>query len=414
MKFPSYSHTITTLLLIFFMIPIFSPCLCAETKNKIEPVLGKRDAVLVRDLTRNTPLLSINEDKLLTPASILKILTSLVVIDALGLDHRFKTEFFLDRDFNLKIKGYGDPLLLSETIPGIVTQLGDRFQTVNDIILDDTYFTSPITIPGAAKSSVQPYDAPNGALCVNFNTVFFKKNPHGRYISAEPQTPLLPFVLNRITRSSLNEGRIILTSENHEFLLYAGHLFNHFLQEKGIKTKGTIRIGSVDPESDQLILRYRSPFELRDIIIRMLYYSNNFSANQLLIAAGAARYGYPGTLQKGVRAVQEYSEKHLGIDRIQIVEGSGLSKKNRLSATMMGKILDQFKPYRTMLRQNGRELYKTGTLTGIRTRAGYLESEDGRLISFVILLNSGKSSSEKIMKMIHAIYGKRVKGHCLK
>lgn len=414
MKLPSYIHTVTTLLLIFFMIPIFTPCLCAETKNKIEQVLRERDAVLVRDLTRNTPLISINEDKLLIPASILKILTSLVVIDALGLDHRFKTEFFLDRDFNLTIKGYGDPLLLSETIPGIVEQLGDRFQTVNDIILDDTYFTSPITIPGAAKSSIQPYDAPNGALCVNFNTVFFKKDLYGRYISAEPQTPLLPFVLNRISRSSLNEGRIILADENHEFLLYAGHLFNHFLQEKGIKTKGTIRIGSVDPKRDKLILEYRSHFELPDIITRMLYFSNNFSANQLLIAAGAAKYGCPGTLQKGVRAVLEYSEKHLGTDHIQIAEGSGLSKKNQLSATMMGKILDEFKPYRTMLRQNGRELYKTGTLTGIRTRAGYLESEDGRLISFVILLNSGKSSSEKIMEMIHAMYGERVKDHCLK
>ena len=404
MKFPSYINAITSLLLIFFIIPIFTPCLCAETKNEIEHVLGAKDAVLVKDLASSTPLISINEDKLLIPASILKILTSLAVIDILGLDYRFKTEFFMDRYFNLKIKGYGDPLLLSECIPEIVTQLGDRFQTVNDIILDDTYFTSPIMIPGAAESSIQPYDAPNGALCVNFNTVFFKKDKYSRYISAEPQTPLLSFVLNRITRSSLNEGRIILTAENNEFLLYAGHLFKHFLQEKSIKTKGAIRIGNVDPKHDKLILKYQSHFELRDVITRMLYYSNNFTANQLLIAAGAARYGYPGTLQKGVRAVLEYSEKHLGINNIQIAEGSGLSKKNRLSANMMGKILNEFKPYRSMLRQNGKEFFKTGTLTGVRTRAGYLESENGRLISFVILLNSGKSTPQKIMEVIHSIY----------
>ena len=404
MKFPFYINAIKYLLLVFFIIPIFHPCFCAETKNEIKQVLGEKDAVLVRDLTRNNPLISINEDKLLIPASILKILTSLVVIDILGLDHRFKTEFFMDRHFNLKIKGYGDPLLISECMPEIVAQLGSRFQTVNDIILDDTYFTAPITIPGAAESSIQPYDAPNGALCVNFNTIFFKKDKYGRYISAEPQTPLLSFVLNRITRSSLNEGRIILSGENDEFLLYAGNLFKHFLQEKGIKTKGTIRIGNVDPKRDKLILKYQSPFELRDVITRMLYYSSNFTANQLLIAAGAAKYGYPGTLQKGVRAVLEYSENHLGISCIQIAEGSGLSRKNRLSANMMGKILNEFKPYRIMLRQNSREFFKTGTLTGVQTRAGYMESEDGRLISFVILLNSGKSTSEKIMEMIHSMY----------
>ncbi len=404
MKFPFHINAITYLLLVFFIIPISYPCLYAETKNEIEHVLGAKDAVLVRDLTRNKQLICINENKLLIPASILKILTSLVVIDILGLDHRFKTEFFMDKNFNLKIKGYGDPLLLSEYIPGIIAQLGGKFQTVNNIILDDSYFNSPIRIPGAAENSIQPYDAPTGALCINFNTVFFKRDKYGRYISAEPQTPLLSFVLNRITRSSLNEGRIILTAENDEFLLYTGHLFKHFLQEKGIKTKGTIRIGNVDPKRDKLILKYQSHFELREVISRMLYYSNNFTANQLLIAAGAAKYGYPGTLQKGIRAALEYSENHLGIGRIQIAEGSGLSKKNRLSANMMGKILNKFKPYRIMLRQNGREFFKTGTLTGVRTRAGYLESEDGRLLSFVILLNSGKNNSEKIMETIRSMY----------
>ena len=60
--------------------------------------------------------------------------------------------------------------------------------------LDDTYFTQPLTIPGISSSS-NPYDAPNGALCANFNTVFFKHSRDG-YASAEPQTPLLPMAEN--------------------------------------------------------------------------------------------------------------------------------------------------------------------------------------------------------------------------
>jgi len=404
LKYAFHINAITYLLLAFFTTPICCPCLFAETTHEIKSILGAEDAVLVQDLSRNTSLISINEDKLLIPASVLKILTSLVAIDILGADYRFKTQFFMDRHFNLTIKGYGDPLLISESIPGITEQLSGRFQTVNDIVLDDTYFNSPIRIPGATENSTQPYDAPNGALCVNFNTVHFNKDQSGRYISAEPQTPLLPFVYHRISRSRLDEGRIILTSENNEFLLYAGHLFKHFLREKGIQTKGTIRAGHVDPNSDTLILNYQSGFELREVISRMLHYSNNFTANQLLVAAGAAKYGCPGTLQKGIRSVLDYSEKYLGIRGLQIAEGSGLSRKNQLSATMMGKMLNEFKPYRILLRRNGREFFKTGTLTGIRTRAGYLESKDGRLLSFVILLNSGKSSPEKVMEKILSIY----------
>jgi len=397
-------HTNLFLLPVFFINLIFCPGIFAETAHGIKSVLGAEDAVLVQDVSRNTTLTRINEDKLLIPASVLKILTSLVAIHILGPDYHFKTEFFMDKKFNLTIKGYGDPLLTSDCIPGIAEQLAGRFQTVNDIVLDDTYFDSPIQIPGATENSTQPYDAPNGALCVNFNTVHFKKNPFGGYISAEPQTPLLPFVYSRISRSLLNEGRIILSGKNNEFLLYAGHLFEHFLREKGIKINGTIRTGHVDPVRDTLILDHRSSVELGEVIHRMIYYSTNFIANQLLIAAGAAKYGSPGTLQKGIRAASDYSENHLGIHRLQIAEGSGLSRKNRLSAAMIGKMLNEFKPYRTLMRRNGREFFKTGTLTGIRARAGFLESTDGRLISFVILLNSGRSSPGKVMEKINSMY----------
>ena len=66
-------------------------------------------------------------------------------------------------------------------------RLGPAAELIVDLVVDDTYFADPLAIPGVAASS-QPYDAPNGALCANFNTVNYATEA-GRRISAEPQTP---------------------------------------------------------------------------------------------------------------------------------------------------------------------------------------------------------------------------------
>ncbi|MEZ4549093.1 MAG: hypothetical protein R2874_01050 [Desulfobacterales bacterium] len=46
-----------------------------------------------------------------------------------------------------------------------------------------------LRIPGTVEGSFEPYDAPNRALCVNFNTVNFKTR--GRTIVSAEQTPLV-------------------------------------------------------------------------------------------------------------------------------------------------------------------------------------------------------------------------------
>jgi serine-type D-Ala-D-Ala carboxypeptidase/endopeptidase (penicillin-binding protein 4) len=375
----------------------------AVSENSFKKFLGKNDSLLISEISSDTSLIRIQADQMLIPASILKLFTALVSLNELGENYHFYTDFFTDPHNNLKIKGYGDPFIISESIPEMVHQVGDQIHEINDIILDDTYFQSPMIIPGATKNSVQPYDAPNGSLCVNFNTVFFKKDQNGAYISAESQTPLLPFIVDRIARSSLDHGRIILSDNNHEHLLYAGHLFKYFL-ESHASVKGMIRQGVVDKNHDTLILRYRSPYSLQDIIGRMLHYSSNFTANQILIAAGAAKYGAPGTLAKGIQVAKTYTDTHGRLSKIQLQEGSGLSTLNRLSARMMSQILKEFFPYRNLLKKQGRELYKTGTLTGVRTRAGYLQTQGGKLLSFVVILNSNPNSMENIMKLINHFY----------
>jgi len=317
------------LLFLFSFLSIHngqSKSLHAQNLHDLQNLVGNHDAVIVADQYGEI-LFSKNADKMLVPASILKILTSLVAIHYLGPDYRFATEFYLDKDFNLKLKGYGDPLLISEILADIAKLLSLKIKRVNDIVLDDTYFKQPIIIPGRSLS-FQPYDAPNGALCANFNTVFFKRKD-GSYVSAEPQTPFLPFILKRVKASPYNQDRIIFSHEKNDIVLYVGHLLSFFLDREGIKSSGKIRVGKIQEINDKLIYRYYSKFFLKQVISKMLEYSNNFMANQILIASGAKVYGPPGTIDKGATAALNYAKNVLKIEDIAIVEGSGYPEKIR-------------------------------------------------------------------------------------
>jgi D-alanyl-D-alanine carboxypeptidase/D-alanyl-D-alanine-endopeptidase (penicillin-binding protein 4) len=394
------------LFLLGILISILTtrPPLCAQELNDLSRFIGKNDSLLVAD-PGGQIVFAKNAHKKRIPASTLKIFTSLVALHYLGDAYRFPTEFYLDKQSNLKIKGYGDPLLISEVISKIsqvLAALLKSSQPLNDLVVDDSYFQQPLTIPGIT-SSPQPYDAPNGALCVNFNTVNFKRTSQG-YVSAEPQTPLLPFVVEKIKASGLKQGRIVFSHNQNEIALYAGTLFHYFFEKQGMRFKGKVKIGRINAPLDRLIFRYVSSSSLAEIVVKLLEHSNNFTTNQLLIATGAKIIGPPGTLAKGVTIASDYARQMLDIDNIAIVEGSGISRDNRVSAVEMDQVLQEFLPYHYLMRRQGREYYKTGTLYGISTRAGYIKRTDGKLYRYVIMFNTpGKSTDTLILKLLRIL-----------
>lgn len=398
----------TSFYFLLFLIPAvfcLSGPVSAAAKTSaaaIRSMAGKNDAVLLTTET-GKPVFSYNSRQKLIPASTLKVLTALAALHYLGPEYRFPTEFYLTEARDLIIKGYGDPMLVSEAAADIAKVLKSRINRIRDIVLDDTYFKSPLEIPGVAADTVQPYNAPNGAFCVNFNTVNFKTR-NGRIVSAEPQTPMLPVALSRIKENNLSAGRILLSDHSGEAVVYAGQLFRHFFARAGIAISGNIREGTLKPQKADLIYRHASEYPLTEIIRKLFKYSNNYMANQILLAAGAKVHGPPATLEKGVSLLSRYCEKHLAVKEIELAEGSGISRNNRVSAEMFEKILDAFTPYYDLMPDTDSIYYKTGTLDGIQTRVGYIESGEG-LYRFVILLNTKGKRTEPILseikKLIH-------------
>ncbi len=381
----------------------FTPQVLAETGSTDQSDI----AILIAD-QNNKIFYSQNKHQSMIPASIIKLFTSLMAIHYMGENYKYKTEFYLDAKSNLTVKGYGDPLFISDTISGIAETLAGNLkpttQNIKNIYLDQTFFNKRIMIPGVESTSFEPYNSGVAALCANFNTVNFTHSEDtDKLISAEEETPLLPFVYERIMKSGLQKGRIIL--EDDESRRYAGHLLGYFLEKNQIKTNHFIREREVQPD-DKLILKHTSVYTLSEIIEKLLLYSNNFIANQLYITAGAIQMGPPGSLEKGGRAAYDFGKNNLGLTNFKITEGSGLSSDNRITAMDMMKVLVSFGKHKGLLRKAGDDLYKTGTLTDVRTRCGYYRKNNGDYYPYVIIINKPNAEdliNREYKKVIHLI-----------
>ena len=412
------------IILLTLLTLLFCNALFAETKFKtIKNLIGKNDSVIIAN-EKNEIIFQKNINKKLIPASILKIFTSLVAISYLGEDYKFKTEFYIDApsttvialaksdDYkkriknkikqknkipNLKIKGYGDPHLTSREIEKISKKLKSKIKRINNIILDDSFYAKPLVIDGVKKESLEPYDSPNGAICVNFNTVAYKKMEN-EIINGEKETPLLPFIVPKLRKLKAKKGRVVLSEKNGENLIYAGKLFNYFLKKQGIKTSGNISFEKVKKEKNKLILTHLTPFNLKKIIQKLLKYSNNFISNQIFLNIGGKIYGEPATIQKGVDALKLFAENNLQIKNFDIVEGSGISRKNKITTLDMLKILNGFAPHYKLLPEIKKNFFcKTGTLTGIRTRAGFFKVKN-KLYRVIIIMNENVDNLDMVVR----------------
>lgn len=354
----------------------------------------ERDGVLVYARNRDIPLV---------PASILKIATALVALDLLGPDYRFSTRLFVDENKNLFIRGSGDPFLISEEVARIARSLHHRgVKRVRDIVLDSSAFALETPAPGTGASA-NPYDALNSGLAVNFNTLNLFKEENSTLRSAEPQTPFLPLMAELGRDLPPGEHRINISASpgDREGVMarHVGELFQELLRAQGIAVTGNIRPGGV-PERARPVVTHRSR-PLEDMIAPLMRHSNNYVANQLFLACGIERYGLPATWAKARAAVEENLSQRFGFSSGDLVveEGSGLSRKNRITVQAMLRILDGFRPYAALLPGKKGRLLKSGTLTGVFSYAGYL-ARQGRLDRVVIILNQKENTRDRVLVLL--------------
>lgn len=394
-------HKFLFIPLSLFVLSTFpSSGMGSELSEKLSRYLGEHSSVLVAD--EEGLLYSHNIDEKLVPASILKLTTALSAIEHLGKNYRFKTEFFLSPQNDLTVRGTGDPQLVSEEWHEIAEYLkaeGKVPSILQNLYLDNTLFEKNMVVPGVSNT-LNPYDAMNGALVANFNTIYVSVDAKNNVKSAESQTPLTPLAVRLSKTLDSGKHRINISRNRDHILPYVGELFQKFLEQQQVTIGGKILDAPVRG-TDQLIYVHHNSNRLLKTIEIMMLYSNNFIANQLFLASGMAVHGPQASLKKGVKVSRALLENKLGIskDDFDLVEGSGISRQNKITARAMSKVLDAFHPYQRRLAKHMGARVKTGTLKGVYSMVGYLPQGD-RSLRFVIMLNQKRNYRDKILKIL--------------
>ncbi len=345
-------------------------------------------------------LFDLNGGEPLVPASTLKVPTALAAIHHLGTDFRFKTEFYLNSEGDLTIRGYGDPFLVSEEWAIIARELADSGKLpakVRSLCLDASAY-GDVEIPGLA-GSLDPYNARNGALVANFNTVYVAVERGGKVRSAESQTPLTPLARELARGLKAGKHRINISRRPEQPLRYVGELAREFLRRQGIEVAGEVAVCGRAPKGE-LFHTHRGTRPLTEVIEGMMKYSNNFIANQLLLTLGLAVDGEPATLAKGVAVLGRFLEQQVGLDRadFKLAEGSGISRRNVIAPLALAQVVRGFRRHRQLLSETGGVALKTGTLTGVYALAGYLPSEHP--LCFVVLLNQPRNTRDQVLAVL--------------
>ena len=183
--------------------------------------------------------------------------------------------------------------------------------------------------------------------------------------------------------------------------------------------------------ANEFIVGDQSPEVYKILDYMMLWSENNLAERLARLASRAAGNSFN---DKGVAEEFEALLVEYGIDSSKLVtkDASGLSKENRVTATMMGQLLYQLRkdPKYTPLYNSlpiggisgtlrsrflttapnavGLVRAKTGTLNGTVTLAGYVESTDREYV-FVTLaddISRGNAASDKARAAIDRILGR--------
>jgi D-alanyl-D-alanine carboxypeptidase/D-alanyl-D-alanine-endopeptidase (penicillin-binding protein 4) len=346
----------------------------------------------------------------------------------------------------LYIKGGGDPSLVSERLWMLVNELvrSGIKRISGNIVADDSFYDkerTPETRPSYLTD--QAYNAPIGALSFNFNTttIYVRPaetagkppvvytDPENSYIDHVNQATTgqarsahsvevkrTEFVKGDIGDTVLLRGSIPLGHSEMRFYrnivnpnLYAAHMFRAFWEQRGMKLEGALKEGTVPAKARQLLTFQSLP--LWQVVWGMNKFSNNFVADQILKKVGAETFGVPGTMDKGVRALQNTLED-IGIPSksYTIIDGSGLTRKTKVTARQIVKVLataaqdlslsaefiaslgvggedgtlrNRFPGELTHSIVRG----KTGSLDGVNALAGYMTTRDKENVAFAIILN---------------------------
>ncbi len=437
-----------------------------QDKLRLVGVPESAVGVYVSEVGSKQPIVSVNADAAMNPASVMKMITTYAGLEILGPAYSWQTVLYANGQItdgvlqgDLVIKGYGDPKLDLENFWLLIHRLrqtGLR-EITGDLILDHTHYDIPNDDPGAFDG--QPYRTYNilpEALLINYRSSAIILSPQLEDNTVRAIADPLPdslLLLNnlKLTRHACGDWRNLLKVEIHAggdhsknllvilngsysaqcgkqaYMLglhdsasYTRDLFKRLWMQHGGLFHGDV-VTAQAPDGLPLLKVYQSP-PLTEIIRGINKFSNNIAARQLYLTLGTAGDRQsdrsPATLGKSEMAIKHWlATKQMSFPELVIENGSGLSRRGRISARHMGQLLHAAFQSPVMpefisslpiaavdgtLRNrftgssvSGMAHMKTGTLNNVRALAGYMLDKSGRRMVVVIFVNHAKSTQSR-------------------
>ena len=162
------------------------------------------------------------------------------------------------------------------------------------------------------------------------------------------------------------------------------------------------------PQPDSIFYSYFSP-TLDSITYWFLHKSVNLYGESLLKEMAYIKMG-EGSTEKGIGIVKQFWEDK-GIERtaLRIKDGSGLSTTNRITTNALVNVLQYARDktwfssfYNALPSYNGMKL-KSGTISGIKSFAGYHTSKDGVDYTLAFIVNDFSGTASEMNKKMFLV-----------
>ena len=451
----------------------------ANTFEKLDMNQFASISISIIDLDTDSVLANINGKKTLMCASTAKLFSTFSALEILGANYKPETRFYMDGFIDslgilqgdLYIRGGGDVSLGSKYFNEEGSELDfmhvwmDALRSVGlhgvngDLIVDGSEFGYAGVPDGWDWSDMGNYYGA-GASGINFydNTVKYNFQTFGagqkaKFLGTFPLDSDLtfrhtiksanirndqsylygaPYSQDRFGVGSLpsNRKEFIVKGSMHDPESMLAKEFSDLLKDSTFYVLGQSKgfrlsaIAHVEYDSLNILYTYKGE-RIQDIVGLTNLNSINLFAEGLLNLIGFKEKGM-GSTNSGIKAVYEHLENKIDISGMKLKDGSGLSRKNAVSAQNFCALLSYInqsklnKSFRSSLAiagksgtlsnicrsqmASGRVFAKSGTLSNVKAYAGYVNTLSGKNLAFAMIVNNFSGSRYKLVKQMELVF----------
>lgn len=410
-------------------------------------------SISVKDIETGKSVYELNQNRLISPASTQKIVTLAAAIDTLGPTYNFETSLYKNTNNELFLKLGADPYLREKDLTSLMNQakakkiLEPKNIYIDDYIVDgvewgegwqwDDDLNSLMPKFGSYNldgNLLYIFVAPtnNGAPANVYSKFFYPVTFMNLAVTDETKPNNIKFERN----NSISPDILTVKGSVSKIQYYTvpvPNLKRYFrlrledaIKDAKIEYYGKISQKKLPSDNVYLVASIKHPIKIA--VGDILKNSNNMAAESVFKIAGGKYVKNTGSTAAAVKMFEAFCKK-IGVnsDEIKIVDGSGVSKNNLMSADFMTNYLvalsqiTGFDLYKSILPTAGEGtlangmLYfkdnlraKTGTLADISAITGYLTSKSGKTYAFDIMINDAKTSpaDKKMLEeyILRAVY----------